>query len=48
MAKRMFRHIFLQYLRKNENNMNILCSAYRLFISHCYTRKKYYGCMMCI
>ena len=39
---------FVSYLLKNENNMNILFSAYRLFISHCYTRKEYYGCMMCI
>ena len=28
-----------------KNNMNILCSAYRLFISHCYTRKEYYSCV---
>ena len=39
---------FVQYLRKNENNMNILCSAYRLFISHCYTRQELYSCMFFI
>lgn len=39
---------FVSYLLKNENNMNILCSAYRLFISHCYTRKEYYSCVFFI